>query len=74
MEHSDIVLPRVHRGSVEHQLGHRRSEIVDELVGQVHLYLFRGSLVTSIVERCDFASTRGIEFGMATSDMQREEY
>ena len=61
-------------GSVEHQLGHRRSEVVDELVGQVHWYLFRGSLMTSTVERYSFVSSRGNESGMATSYIQREKY
>ena len=46
MGNSDIGLPGVHRGNAEHQLGHRRSEIVDELVGHVRWYLFRGALVT----------------------------
>ena len=47
---------------------------MDELVGHVRWYLFRGFLVTSTVERCGFASTRGIEFGMAKSYIQIEEY
>ena len=48
--------------------------IVDELFGHVSWYLFKGALVTSTMERGSLVSVRGIEFGMATSDMQREEY
>ena len=54
--------------------GQRRSDVMNKLIEHVSWYLFKGTLVTSTVERCSFVFVRGIEFEMATSYMQREEY